>query len=98
MKRKSFWSAIVLTALATFIFVSCSSDNGGGGVGSGSDAASQVFVPPGEKDAFYNFVSGGFSGQLAVYGLPSGRLFRVIPQSGAAVSWHCKNPTNDRRR
>ena len=28
---------------------------------------------------FYAFVSGGFSGQLAVYGLPSGRLFKVIP-------------------
>jgi nitrous-oxide reductase len=27
----------------------------------------------------YNFVSGGFSGQMSVYGLPSGRLLRVIP-------------------
>ena len=44
-----------------------------------SDAASRVYVPPGEHDEFYAFVSGGFSGQLAVYGLPSGRLFRVIP-------------------
>src|SRR5690606_14003411 len=26
-----------------------------------------------------NFVSGGFSGQLSVYGLPSGRLLKVIP-------------------
>ncbi|HEX9826114.1 MAG TPA: Sec-dependent nitrous-oxide reductase, partial [Flavobacteriaceae bacterium] len=36
-------------------------------------------VAPGEKDEFYAFLSGGFSGQLAVYGLPSGRLFKVIP-------------------
>ena len=43
------------------------------------DAASKVFVPPGQYDEFYNFVSGGFSGQMSVYGLPSGRLFRVIP-------------------
>ncbi len=43
------------------------------------DAAVKAFVPPGQYDEFYNFVSGGFSGQLAVYGLPSGRLFRVIP-------------------
>ena len=42
-------------------------------------AASKVFVPPGQYDEFYNFVSGGFSGQMSVYGLPSGRLFRVIP-------------------
>jgi len=44
-----------------------------------SDAASKSFVPPGKYDEFYNFVSGGFSGQMSVYGLPSGRLLRVIP-------------------
>jgi len=43
------------------------------------DAASKVYVAPGKYDEFYNFVSGGFSGQMSVYGLPSGRLFRVIP-------------------
>ncbi len=46
---------------------------------SSSDAASRVYVPPGEHDEFYAFLSGGFSGQISVYGLPSGRLFRVIP-------------------
>ncbi|MDH5379648.1 MAG: Sec-dependent nitrous-oxide reductase [Cyclobacteriaceae bacterium] len=45
----------------------------------GSNIAEKVYVAPGEHDEFYAFVSGGFSGQLAVYGLPSGRLFRVIP-------------------
>jgi len=44
-----------------------------------SDAAQRVYVPPGQYDEFYMFTSGGFSGQLAVYGLPSGRLFRTIP-------------------
>ncbi len=43
------------------------------------DAASKVYVKPGTHDEFYNFVSGGFSGQLAVYGIPSGRLLREIP-------------------
>ena len=47
-----------------------------GGTG---DAASRVYVAPGQYDEFYMFASGGFSGQLAVYGLPSGRLLRVIP-------------------
>ncbi|MBP7948523.1 MAG: Sec-dependent nitrous-oxide reductase [Verrucomicrobiales bacterium] len=42
-------------------------------------AAEQVYVAPGKYDEFYNFVSGGFSGQVTVYGLPSGRLFREIP-------------------
>ncbi len=43
------------------------------------DAASKVYVAPGKYDEFYNFVSGGFSGQMSVYGIPSGRLLRVIP-------------------
>ncbi len=43
------------------------------------DAATKTYVAPGKYDEFYNFVSGGFSGQLSVYGLPSARLLRVIP-------------------
>ena len=43
------------------------------------DGAQKSYVAPGKYDEFYNFVSGGFSGQIAVYGIPSGRLFRVIP-------------------
>jgi nitrous-oxide reductase len=42
-------------------------------------AAEKAYVAPGQYDTYYNFLSGGFSGQLSVYGLPSGRLFRVIP-------------------
>ena len=44
-----------------------------------SNAAERVYVAPGELDEYYAFISGGFSGQLSVYGLPSGRLFKVIP-------------------
>lgn len=60
------------------------------------DAASKVYVKPGEHDEFYNFLSGGFSGQVSVYGLPSGRLLRVIPvfsvdpQSGYGYSEETK--------
>ncbi len=46
---------------------------------SDADVASKVYVAPGEYDEFYSFMSGGFSGQLSVYGLPSGRLFKIIP-------------------
>jgi len=42
-------------------------------------AAKKVYVPPGKYDEFYGFLSGGFSGNLMVYGIPSGRLFKVIP-------------------
>lgn len=43
------------------------------------DAAEKVYVAPGKYDEFYNFVSGGFNGQMGVYGLPSGRLLKVVP-------------------
>lgn len=43
------------------------------------DAAGQAYVPPGEYDEYYAFLSGGFSGQITAYGLPSGRLLREIP-------------------
>ena len=43
------------------------------------DAAGRVYVPPGKHDELYSFMSGGFSGQVAVYGLPSGRMLKVIP-------------------
>lgn len=49
------------------------------GDATGSDAAGKVYVAPGKYDEMYNFVSGGFSGQVSVYGIPSGRLLRVIP-------------------
>ncbi len=54
------------------------SKNSSKGALSGTQAE-KAFVAPGEHDEYYGFLSGGFSGQLAVYGLPSGRLFRVIP-------------------
>ena len=56
---------------------SCKPKNGGSALS--GDAAAKAGVAPGKYDGFYNFVSGGFSGQMSVYGLPSGRLLRVIP-------------------
>ncbi len=43
------------------------------------DAAAKVYVPPGSYDEFYAFMSGGFSGQVTVHGLPSGRLLKTVP-------------------
>uniref|UniRef100_UPI002AFDE2AA Sec-dependent nitrous-oxide reductase n=1 Tax=Gelidibacter japonicus TaxID=1962232 RepID=UPI002AFDE2AA len=47
--------------------------------GLASNAAERVYVAPGELDEYYAFMSGGFSGQLSVYGLPSGRMLKVLP-------------------
>ncbi len=75
-------SAFLALAFLSFLVTSCgspgSSSSSGNGLLSG-DIASQVYVPPGEYDEFYAFMSGGFSGQISVHGLPSGRLFKVIP-------------------
>jgi len=70
-------------ALASISFMISSCGNAGNKSKSSgalaSNAAEKVYVKPGEHDEFYAFISGGFSGQLSVYGLPSGRLFKVIP-------------------
>ncbi len=64
------------------------------------DAAKKVYVEPGKYDEIYAFLSGGFSGQVAAYGLPSGRLLRVIPvfavdpQSGYGFSEETKAMLN----
>lgn len=65
-------------ALASVVILgSCGEKKGG--IGLDENAASKVYVEPGKHDEFYMFTSGGFSGQVGVYGLPSGRLFKVIP-------------------
>ncbi|MDO5972511.1 Sec-dependent nitrous-oxide reductase [Flavivirga aquimarina] len=60
-------------------FTSCNNASKSNSGALSSSAAEKVYVAPGEHDEFYAFISGGFSGQLSVYGLPSGRLFKVIP-------------------
>jgi nitrous-oxide reductase len=70
---------LALIIAIVMIAPSCNTGTGGPGGALSSDVASQVYVKPGEHDEFYAFISGGFSGQLSVYGLPSGRLFKVIP-------------------
>lgn len=72
-------STLAAFALATLLggMNACKPKSAGTAVS--GNAAEKVYVPPGKYDEFYNFVSGGFSGQLSVYGIPSGRLLRVIP-------------------
>src|SRR3954451_14744678 len=51
------------------------------------DASQKVYVAPGQYDEFYAFMSGGFNGQVSVYGLPSGRMLKLIP----VFSQHAEN-------
>lgn len=69
--------AIIAGLLAIVLLPSCKPKDTSSAVT--GDAASKSYVAPGKYDEFYNFVSGGFSGQMSCYGLPSGRLLRVIP-------------------
>jgi nitrous-oxide reductase len=49
--------------------------------------AQRTFVAPGDHDELYAFLSGGFGGQVGVYGIPSGRLLRTVP----VFSQHAEN-------
>lgn len=75
--NNKFLKTILAIVLVVAFFGSCKPKNSGDVVS--GDAARKAYVAPGKYDEFYNFVSGGFSGQLSIYGLPSGRLFKVIP-------------------
>ncbi len=78
MKQTKYFITAVL-ALVALSFTSCDTAKDKNKGALSSNLAERTFVAPGEHDEFYAFISGGFSGQLSVYGLPSGRLFKVIP-------------------
>jgi len=76
MKRWTMgWLAAALVAGVLIPLAGCTAAKGGA---SGS-AAERVYVKPGEHDPYYAFLSGGHSGQVYVYGIPSCRHITTIP-------------------
>ncbi len=75
--KTNFLKVTLAVTMFIALFGSCKPKNSNNAVS--ADAAQKVYVAPGKYDEFYNFVSGGFSGQVSVYGLPSGRMLKVIP-------------------
>ena len=79
---KSILKIMTLLFSASVLLSSCGNNNGkssGNNSALNSSNAEKVYVAPGEYDEFYAFMSGGYSGNLTVYGLPSGRMFKEIP-------------------
>ncbi|MDT7827465.1 Sec-dependent nitrous-oxide reductase [Pricia sp. S334] len=77
MKKLSLPTVLFMT-LAT-VFTGCKDQGDKSNGALTSNAAERVYVEPGQYDEFYAFLSGGFSGQMSVYGIPSGRLLKVVP-------------------
>ena len=77
--KKIRYSILALLGLV-MVFASCGDQGKKSSNGAlSSNNAEKVYVAPGEHDEFYAFLSGGYSGNLTVYGLPSGRMFKEIP-------------------
>ncbi|MDL5510625.1 Sec-dependent nitrous-oxide reductase [Arenibacter sp. M-2] len=78
--KKHIYLVLGLLGFAALLTSCGNGNNGKGSSGAlNSSNAEKVYVAPGEHDEFYAFMSGGYSGNLTVYGLPSGRMFKEIP-------------------
>lgn len=73
--KKLLWGLPVIIVLSLVMY-GCPAQQE---LGSNASAAEKVYVAPGEYDEFYGFMSGGYSGQLSVYGIPSGRHIFTVP-------------------
>src|SRR6476646_3131505 len=79
MKLKIF---LLILAAASFLFAGCNSDTTARrekAAAQTATAAQQVYVPPGKLDEYYAILSGGQSGSVFVYGIPSCRFIKEIP-------------------
>src|SRR5690242_9597876 len=79
MRTKLILSAV---AFAPFLFAGCNSDHTARqqkADAQAATAAQQIYVPPGKLDDYYAMLSGGQSGSVFVYGIPSCRFLKEIP-------------------
>jgi nitrous-oxide reductase len=87
----------IVGALVLALAVGVALTSGRGTALASTDIASRTYVAPGEYDEFYAFLSGGYSGQISVWGLPSARMMKVIPvfsqdpETGYGYSEETKN-------
>jgi nitrous-oxide reductase len=75
-------NSLVLIAAISVAFAGCNSDTTAKkekAAAQNASAAQQVYIPPGKLDEYYAFLSGGQSGSVFVYGIPSCRFIKEIP-------------------
>ena len=92
-------SILTMVAASSFMLVGCNSDSTAKHKKAAEQAASaaqQVYVAPGKLDDYYAFLSGGQSGSVFVYGIPSCRFIKEIPifEPRAALGY-ANNPGSD---
>lgn len=81
--RLGWWAAAGFIVLAVFVSRCAPSApkeaKRAGGTSDIAVAAQKTYVAPGDLDEYYFFASGGHSGQVYVYGVPSMRHISTIP-------------------
>ncbi len=73
---------VVILAVLALLPSACNKNGSNGGAQMSSEDARNAqasYVPPGQKDEYYLFYSGGHSGQVFVAGIPSMRHIATIP-------------------
>ncbi len=83
-KRILTWGAVAALVVTAALAIFCAPKTPGAkkGTRGTSDlavAAEKTYVAPGDLDEYYMFSSGGHSGQIYVYGIPSMRHLSTIP-------------------
>src|ERR1043165_3868617 len=93
---------LALLAVTPFMFMGCDSDTTARqqkAEAQAPPAAQQVYVAPGKLDDYYAFLSGGQSGSVFVYGIPSCRFIKEIsvfePRAGLG---YANNPGSESYR
>src|SRR5438477_9635207 len=80
--RVLMWSTAAIVGVLAVSATRCSPSGPKTGKANASDlaaAAQRTYVAPGDLDEYYMFSSGGHSGNVYVYGLPSMRHISTIP-------------------
>jgi nitrous-oxide reductase len=99
MKTISILTFIAVLAIGAVAFLGCNSDATArkqNAAAQNASAAQQIYVAPGKLDDYYAILSGGQSGSMFVYGIPSCRFIKEIavfePRAGQG---YANNPGSE---